>query len=343
MGSTIEPAISVVIPAFNAAGTIDAQLAALARQEPAEPWEVIVADNGSTDDTAHIARSWTDRLPLRVVDAGARRGPAAARNIGVVVAAAPLLAFCDADDVVADDWLDRTLAAVRADGFVALGVRTRAVYSSPDEPEYILYAAYASIYLPGLIACGAGHMAVRADVFRAAGGFDESLLTAEDHDLCYRIQLAGYPLVPHPEAIVTVNRRGRLADVFRQQYMWGANDAALRHKYAAVRDVLARAVADGRIDAPATRDIAVQPLTAPVPRGDRLRGAARSPRALVALARRRWARVSLRTVEAVGFRLGRRSGAAASSGGSLDASLAEAYVGRRATAARRPGDDPATG
>lgn len=340
MGSATRPAISVIIPAFNAAGTLDAQLSALARQNLGEPWEVIVADNGSTDDTAGVASAWSQRLPLRVVDAGARRGPAAARNLGVAAASAPLLAFCDADDVVSDDWLARTLAAVRADGFVAIGVRTRAAYSSRREPEYVLYAAYASIYLPGMIACGAGHMAVRADIFRDAGGFDESLLTAEDHDLCYRIQLAGHPLVPHPEAVVTVNRRDRLIDVFRQQYTWGTNDRALRHKYAAVRDVLSDALAHGWINAPDPRDTAVVPLDPPPSRSARLRDAVRSPRVLLTLARRRWSRTALRGVEAAGFTLGRRAGSAAAQLDGLDASVGEIYVRRhRPDAGQRAAQD----
>jgi len=322
----IMPVISVVIPAYNAARTLGVQLDALSRQKIDEPWELIVADNGSTDGTAQTARAWADRLPLRVVDASARRGPAAARNIGVASARASLLAFCDADDEVDDDWLPKVLSALRVDAFVAIGVRLRAGYSSRIRPEYVVYAAYESVYLPGLIACGAGHMAVRTDVFRGIGGFDESMLTAEDHDLCYRIQLGGIPLAPHPEAIVTVNRRDRLVEVFRQQYHWGANDSALRHKYALVRGVLAQALADGRLAPPASEAVSVTPVGEPVPRRMRLRAALRSPGAFADLVARQWSSASLRFAEKLGFLLGRRATPADVTRPTLDASIAEAYV-----------------
>ena len=61
------PRVSVVVPAFNAATTLPAQLEALALQQTSVPFEVIVVDNASTDDTAAVAASYTGRLPgLRV-------------------------------------------------------------------------------------------------------------------------------------------------------------------------------------------------------------------------------------------------------------------------------------
>src|SRR5690606_10578144 len=96
------PQISVVIPARDAARWIDAQLGALACQEVPVPWEVVVADNGSTDDTVARAEAWADRLPVRVVDASGRPGPNHARNQGTAAARGDLLLYCDADDVVQD-------------------------------------------------------------------------------------------------------------------------------------------------------------------------------------------------------------------------------------------------
>ena len=86
--------LSVVIACYNAARTIGGQLESLARQEWSEPWEVIVADNGSTDGSAAIAEQYRSRLPsLRVVDASARRGQAYARNVGAKAARGVALAF----------------------------------------------------------------------------------------------------------------------------------------------------------------------------------------------------------------------------------------------------------
>jgi glycosyltransferase involved in cell wall biosynthesis len=66
--------ISVVMPVFNEAAHIESQLAALAMQEFSGEWEVLVADNGSTDGTPRVVQAWSDRLPLQLVDASARRG-----------------------------------------------------------------------------------------------------------------------------------------------------------------------------------------------------------------------------------------------------------------------------
>jgi len=107
--------VSVVIPVFNAAATIAEQLAALGRQTYAGEWEIVVADNGSTDDTAAIVDAYRSELPaLRVVDASARSGPAFARNTGARLARGDFIAFCDADDVVADRWLEALVVASTA-------------------------------------------------------------------------------------------------------------------------------------------------------------------------------------------------------------------------------------
>jgi glycosyltransferase involved in cell wall biosynthesis len=108
--------VSVVIPARNARRTLGAQLEALRAQDYAGPWELVVADNGSTDGTADLASAWAHTLPLRVVDASLRRGASFARNRGWRSALGDLMAFCDADDVVSSGWLSRlTEAAEEAD------------------------------------------------------------------------------------------------------------------------------------------------------------------------------------------------------------------------------------
>src|SRR5665213_4169463 len=98
--------ISVVLPVRDGLPWLDEQLGALAAQHCDEPWEVVVADNGSSDASVALARDWAERCAaMRVLDASARVGPAAARNAGVMAARGELLAFCDADDVVQAGWL----------------------------------------------------------------------------------------------------------------------------------------------------------------------------------------------------------------------------------------------
>ena len=87
------PEVSVVVPTFNRIDTLPEVLDALARQEGAPSFEVIVVDDGSTDDTARwLAARPADDLPLRTLRQE-NRGPAAARNAGVAVARGEWVAF----------------------------------------------------------------------------------------------------------------------------------------------------------------------------------------------------------------------------------------------------------
>ena len=104
----------MVIPAYNAAATLAEQLEALAGQQYEDDWEVVIADNGSTDGTADIARRYLPRFKaLTLVDGGPRRGHSAPRNAGAKAARGELLAFCDADDIVAPGWLQAMADAAR--------------------------------------------------------------------------------------------------------------------------------------------------------------------------------------------------------------------------------------
>src|SRR3954447_15734888 len=103
--------VSVVIPALNAAGTIGTQLEALAQQDADVEWEVIVVDNGSSDTTLEVCRSYESRLPALRTLTCARPGTSAARNTGAAASSADLLLFCDADDEVAPGWVAAMVAA----------------------------------------------------------------------------------------------------------------------------------------------------------------------------------------------------------------------------------------
>lgn len=103
------PKVSVIVPARNAEATLARALAALAQQDLAEPFEVLVVDDGSTDHTAEIARAAP--APVRVLEQRPL-GPAAARNLGVAHSSATALAFCDADVFPTPGWLRHGLAAL---------------------------------------------------------------------------------------------------------------------------------------------------------------------------------------------------------------------------------------
>jgi len=83
----LSPRVSVVMPVLNGAATLPQQLRALAAQTYPGRWELVVADNGSTDETAQVVREWTGRLPcLRLVDASDRMSTNYARNVRTLTA-----------------------------------------------------------------------------------------------------------------------------------------------------------------------------------------------------------------------------------------------------------------
>lgn len=198
------PSISVIVPALHCAPALERCLRALRSSEPAPAdWELIVADDGSTDDTPAVAARFAD-LVLRVEDGP--RGPAAARNRGAARARGSLLVFVDADVCVARDALRRfeELFAADPELAAAFGAYDRA----PDAPEFVsqyrnLLHHYVHLTSAGpAVTFWAGCGAVRAEDFHAVGGFDEQRFRRpqiEDIDLGYRLTARGAAIRLVPE------------------------------------------------------------------------------------------------------------------------------------------------
>jgi glycosyltransferase involved in cell wall biosynthesis len=224
--------ITVVIPARNAAKVIGEQLEALAHQTYRGSWEVVIADNGSSDGTSRVASAWSERLPaLRVIDASDRRGPGAARNEGAREAHGDFLAFCDADDVVAAEWLDALARGARAfdvvtGPLVADLINPRAVTAS--RPERVPALPTAGRFLPF---APSGNFGVWAAVFRQTCGFDAHYSQSEDVEWSWRAQLAGYEIGFAPDAIVHYRYRVSARSVARQAFGRGMSFARLYRDY----------------------------------------------------------------------------------------------------------------
>lgn len=220
--------ISVVVPVLNGGGTVAEQLAALAGQDAACAWELVVADNGSTDDTRDVVARFAGSVPsLRVVDASSRRGPAAARNQGVEAARGDVLVFCDADDVVAPGWLAAMARATAEHDFVAGSLdfgRWRSPL--PAGAQRPLWAPTTGTFGWLKYALGA-NVAVSRKAFDHVGGFAEELHAGEDLDLSWRLQLAGYPLHHEPAALVYKRPRPNDGHKVRQQINYGRHDVLL--------------------------------------------------------------------------------------------------------------------
>lgn len=229
------PALSVVIPCLNGAATLGVQLDALARQTWSEPWEVLLVDNGSTDGSAELALGYRDRLPaVRVVDASARAGTAFALNAGVHAAAADAVAFCDADDEVAEGWVAALGEALRTHDFVSC----RHDPVKLNEPWVVetREAAFATglptlWFPPYTTHAGSGAMGLRRAVHEAVGGFDESMPVLFDTDFSIKAQLAGFELVYVPEAVVHYRYRSTLGGILDQARRYAEQMARIQRRY----------------------------------------------------------------------------------------------------------------
>jgi len=227
--------LSVVIPCFNAEATLGEQLAAVAGQQWPWEWEVIVADNGSTDRSRQVAEAFRERLPaLRIVDASGRGGPGHSRNAGAAAATGDALVFCDADDVVAPGWLAAMGRALTGHDLVS------ACYDADRlNPPWLVEARGRHqteginpyTYPPFLPHGGGGGLGVKRSLHEAIGGFDEDLPALEDTDYCWRIQLAGTALTPVPGALVHIRYRPDLSGLLAQTVRFGEYNVLLYRRY----------------------------------------------------------------------------------------------------------------
>lgn len=229
--------VSVVIPSLNVAGLLPRQLAALSRQTFTGNWEVVVADNGSTDSTQATALEANDRPSnLRIVDASGRRGITHARNAGASRALGDLLLFCDADDVVDPAWVEEMTKALERSDLVG----GRLEYNELNSPSVRHWRpAIAERELPLALnflpfAVGA-NFGIRRNVWTSVGGCDEQFHTCfDDVDLSWRVQLAGHTLEFAKSAVIHYQLRTRLRDLARQQFMYGATEARAYKKFRGV-------------------------------------------------------------------------------------------------------------
>jgi len=178
------PEISVVIPAWNRSGVIGRAIESLLDQDFVG-FEVLVADDGSTDGTAEAARRTGDAR-VRVVELE-HRGVSAARNAGAKLTRAPILTFLDSDDEALPGWLRAFARAFKEPGvgLVSCGGRRRSGEDGAEEamlPERLgpIFQGQRGLFL-------AGSFAVEREIFEAAGGYDERLAYSENTELAIRL------------------------------------------------------------------------------------------------------------------------------------------------------------
>ena len=185
--------ISIIVPVYNGDRFIGRCLESILRNKTDVPFELIVVDDGSTDRTAEIVRSFPCSY-YRIE----KSGVAAARNLGIRKAKGEILFFFDADVILREDTLSRFLKHFQEDPDVCV-VQGRWDSESPSRAFasrfFLLKYTYSLNQLMDkarrteVANLETGNMAVKAEVFRQVGGFDEGYKSAggEEHELGLRI------------------------------------------------------------------------------------------------------------------------------------------------------------
>lgn len=230
-------AISVVIPVYNAEKTLEHCLQALVNQTQ-PPVEIIVADNGSTDDSISIVQGCAEEsgISIRLIEVS-KRGAAAARNAAVLEAVGDWVAFTDSDCLPEPDWLARgvellvshNVAALAGPAWGSLEGDASARLLGLTSLSVGLDEQYYSAAGPtGTQGFAAANLWVRREAFLNIQGFDETLVVSgEDLDLCARLYVAGDRLFYSPHLLVRHIHASGIANMCHKMVQYGRVHALL--------------------------------------------------------------------------------------------------------------------
>lgn len=223
------PPVSIVIPVHNGARTVAACIEAIGRQDYPSERQLIVVDNGSTDETPAII----DRFDFARRINCLTRGPAAARNAGIAAAQHPIIAFTDADCKPAPGWLSALIARLEPP-LAGVGGRLESARRGPveDVVAAISFDQQQAIEseLPYVITA---NCLFRRAALEAIGGFDEAFPIAggEDTDLGWRLVASGAQFAYANDALCLHDHPARLLDLLSQRMRYGYAMSLLWTKY----------------------------------------------------------------------------------------------------------------
>jgi peptidoglycan/xylan/chitin deacetylase (PgdA/CDA1 family) len=215
------PAVSVIIPAHNAATTLAGTVASLQGQTWRE-WEAIIVENGSSDQTAAVAASCCAGDPRLRWCSRPTGGVSAARNAGLAQARHDWVLFLDADDWLRPSHLERLTAHLAAHpeldavhcGWARVDADQHVLWEELGPAEEDLYPRLARTCAFAIHACVA-----RRALIQEVGGFDPSLRTGEDWDLWLRLARAGARFGHVPVALALYRARAGSASMNPRQLL----------------------------------------------------------------------------------------------------------------------------
>ncbi|WP_213804592.1 glycosyltransferase family 2 protein [Granulicella sp. dw_53] len=213
--------ISVIVPAYNEASHLEKCLQALANQSLSE-FEVVVIDNGSTDHTPDIAKTFMSTLNLKVLSKQ-RESISAARNYGASLSKGAIVAFLDADCEPQPDWLENGIKDSTQNAVWG------AHYRIPENSTWVgkIWNKYQATeqegevsFLPG------GTIFIHRSDFESLGGFSEVVETSEDVDLCTRARDQRMSVLAYKNLSVVHDGTPRTLVHFYRQNRWHGRHVA---------------------------------------------------------------------------------------------------------------------
>ncbi len=191
--------VSVIIPVYNGEVFLAEAVESIRKQEH-EPLEIIIVDDGSTDNTGKIARGLKGNIRYFYQH---NSGPGAARNKGLEMTRGDIVGFLDADDLWQPGRLELQLArlAVNPSAEIVIGRKQRMLLARVSEGKYAFRE-----YRGPVAALSLGCCLFRRSVFDKVGLFDQTLYHCDDWDWFMRAREIGVSMTTHPEVTLLCRR-----------------------------------------------------------------------------------------------------------------------------------------
>jgi glycosyltransferase involved in cell wall biosynthesis len=209
--------VSIVIPALNEQQYIGECISHIQQLDyPASLVEIIVVDNGSTDDTISILKEYHVNFSI---DKAANISKL--RNIGAERTKGDLICFVDADCFVDRSWLKNAVETINK--IKNIGI-TGSYYGIQEKPTWVEKTWYElkKDIVGEVNFISSGNMIIHRKIFNEVGGFDETVITGEDYELCQRVRKHGYIIYNDPQIKVThMGNFKKLSDIIKKERWYG--------------------------------------------------------------------------------------------------------------------------